>query len=261
MVKKVVWYVLLFIVIQYVAVGLVFLGNLVLNGKGVTLEQISSSTTQMLLVQGIFGVACVALFLGFRWTPVSEHYWNTKPFSVIFWCIIAAVGTIAPSMWLQSALDFLPDFAGEELLDFIQHRWGYLVICILTPLAEEVIFRGAVLRTMLEHWEGRKRWTAIIISALLFGLAHMNPAQIPHAFLMGVLLGWLYERSRSLIPCVVLHCANNTIAYLMTAAYPAPDITLRDVLGGSQRAEWMAIAFSLMILVPALYQLSLRLKR
>ena len=256
MVKKVVWYVLLFIVIQYVALALVYVGNILINGKDATL-----GTPQMLLVQGIFAVICVALFLGFRWTPVSMHYWNTRPFSVIFWCIIAAVGTIAPSLWLQSVLDFLPDFAGEELLDFIQHRWGYLVVCILAPLAEEVIFRGAVLRTMLEHWEGSKRWTAIIISALLFGIAHMNPAQIPHAFLMGVLLGWLYERSRSLIPCVVLHCANNTIAYLMTAAYPAPDITLRDILGGSQRAEWMAVGFSIMILIPALYQLSLRLKR
>ena len=256
MVKKVVWYVLLFIVIQYVALALVYVGNILINGKDATL-----GTPQMLLAQGIFGVICVALFLGFRWTPVSMHYWNTRPFSVIFWCIIAAVGTIAPSLWLQSVLDFLPNFAGEELLDFIQHRWGYLVVCILAPLAEEVIFRGAVLRTMLEHWEGSKRWTAIIISALLFGLAHMNPAQIPHAFLMGVLLGWIYERSRSLIPCVVLHCANNTIAYLMTAAYPAPDITLLDILGGSQRAEWMAVGFSIMILIPALYQLSLRLKR
>ena len=256
MVKKVVWYVLLFIVIQYVALALVYMGNILINGKDATL-----GTPQMLLVQGIFAVICVALFLGFRWTPVSVHYWNTRPFSVIFWCIIAAVGTIAPSMCLQSALTFLPDLAGEELLDFIQHRWGYLVVCILAPLAEEVIFRGAVLRTMLEHWEGSKRWTAIIISALLFGIAHMNPAQIPHAFLMGVLLGWLYERSRSLIPSVVLHCANNTIAYLMTAAYPAPDITLRDILGGSQRAEWMAVGFSIMILIPALYQLSLRLKR
>ena len=256
MVKKVVWYVLLFIVIQYVALALVYVGNILINGKDATL-----GTPQMLLVQGIFAVICVALFLGFRWTPVSMHYWNTRPFSVIFWCIIAAVGTIAPSLWLQSVLDFLPDFAGEELLDFIQHRWGYLVVCILAPLAEEVVFRGAVLRTMLEHWEGSKRWTAFIISALLFGIAHMNPAQIPHAFLMGVLLGWLYERSRSLIPCVVLHCANNTIAYLMTAAYPAPDITLRDILGGSQRAEWMAVGFSIMILIPALYQLSLRLKR
>lgn len=256
MVKKVVWYVLLFIVIQYVALALVYVGNILINGKDATL-----GTPQMLLMQGIFAVICVALFLGLRWTPVSMNYWNTRPFSVIIWCIIAAVGTIAPSMWLQSALDFLPDLAGEQLLDFIQHRWGYLVVCILAPLAEEVIFRGAVLRTMLDHWEGRKRWTAIIISALLFGLAHMNPAQIPHAFLIGLLLGWLYERSRSLIPCVVLHCANNTIAYLMTAAYPAPDITLRDILGGSARAEWMAIGFSIMILIPALYQLSLRLKR
>ena len=256
MVKKVVWYVLLFIVIQYITLAIVYVGNILINGKDATF-----GTPQMLLMQGLFSVICVALFLGFRWTPVSVHYWNTRPFSVIFWCIIAAVGSIAPSMWLQSVLDFLPDYAGEELLDFIQHRWGYLVVCILAPLAEEVIFRGAVLRTMLEHWEGSKRWTAIIISALLFGLAHMNPAQIPHAFLMGILLGWLYERSRSLIPCVVLHCFNNTIAYLMTAAYPAPDITLRDILGGSQRAEWMAIGFSIMILLPALYQLSLRLKR
>jgi hypothetical protein len=255
MVKRVVLYVLMFFAIQLGAYGLVSVGDMVLNGNEVALD-----TTDLLIVQGLFGVTCIAVFLGFRWTPVSMRYWATQPFGVIVWCLIAAIGTIAPSLWLQSFLDFLPDIAGENLLDIIQHRWGYVAVGILAPMAEEVVFRGAILRTLLQKWED-KRWWAIVISALLFALAHLNPAQMPHAFLMGLLLGWLYERSRSLIPSVVLHCANNTIAYLMTAAYPAPDITLRDVLGGSQRAEWMAVGFSLMILIPALYQLSIRLKR
>ena len=256
MIKKVIFYVFMFFIIQYVAMGLVAGGNMIL-GRAAW----SMNTTELLISQGLFSVICIAMFLVLRWAPVSPRYWGTRPFSVIIWCVIAAIGTLAPSMWLQSFFDFLTDINGENLLDIMKQRWGYVVVGILTPWAEEVVFRGAILHTLLQSKRGMGRWTAITISAILFAIAHMNPAQMPHAFLIGLLLGWLYERSHSLIPCVVLHCSNNTIAYLMTAAYPAPDITLQQILGGSAQAEWMSVGFSLLILIPALYQLSLRLRR
>lgn len=256
MIKKVILYISMFFVIQYMAIGLVAIGNLILGREAGNMD-----TPALLISQGLFSVICITVFLVLRWAPVSTRYWNTRPLSAIIWCVIAAIGTIAPSMWLQSFLDFLPDINGENLLEIMQQRWGYVVIGILSPWAEEVVFRGAILHTLLQSERGLGRWTAITISALLFAIAHLNPAQMPHAFLIGLLLGWVYERSRSLIPCVVLHCANNTLAYLMTAAYPASDITLRQILGGSQRAELMAVGFSLLILLPALYQLRILLRR
>lgn len=255
MIKRVVVYLSMFFVMQFVANGLVMAGNLIINGK-----EAEMGTVQLLIGQILFGILCIVVFLALRWTPVSPHYLSTRPFLVVVWCVIASVGTIVPSLCLEQYLDFLPDVSGEMLLDFIQHRWGYLAVGILAPLSEEIVFRGAVLRSLLES-KTMGRWWAITVSSLLFAVAHLNPAQMPHVFLMGLLLGWLYERSRSLIPCTILHCANNTMAYLLAAAYPAPDITLRQIVGGSAQAEWMAVGFSLLILIPALFQLSQQLKR
>lgn len=79
--------------------------------------------------------------------------------------------------------------------------------CVLAPLLEEMLFRGVLLRSFLAQYP---RGQAISASALLFGVAHLNIYQFALAFWLGLLLGWLYERSRSLIPCIALHAALNT---------------------------------------------------
>ena len=88
----------------------------------------------------------------------------------------------------------------------------------------------------------------------------MNPAQMPHAFLVGLLLGWMYYRTASIVPGVVYHWVNNTVAYVMYNLYPDPDMTLVDLFG-NQRAVLMALVFSLCIFLPALFQLNMRLKK
>ena len=101
----------------------------------------------------------------------------------------------------------------------------------------------------------------IVLSALFFALVHGNPVQMPHAFLIGLLLGWMYWRTGSIIPSIAFHWVNNSVAYVMYNLYPYPSLKLADLLGGSQRHVLMAVAFSLLILLPALYQLHLQMKK
>ncbi|MEJ1167426.1 CPBP family intramembrane glutamic endopeptidase [Variovorax sp. CCNWLW235] len=82
-----------------------------------------------------------------------------------------------------------------------------LAVCVMAPLLEEMLFRGIVLRGFLQRYS---RWQAILGSALLFGVAHMNIYQFVVGLVLGTVLGWLYERTRSLIPCIALHAAYNT---------------------------------------------------
>ena len=152
----------------------------------------------------------------------------------------------------------LPNFMTEEFDMILKDRWGYLAVGLLAPIAEELVFRGAVLRSLL-RWNAN-HWLCIGLSALAFALVHGNPAQMPHAFIIGLLLGWLYYRTGSIIPGVAYHWMNNSIAYIMYNLYPDPDIHLIDILG-SQRTVAAACLFSLFILLPALYQLHLRMKR
>jgi glutamate-5-semialdehyde dehydrogenase len=98
-------------------------------------------------------------------------------------------------------------------LDFIfDNNWaGPVLLVILGPLTEEIIFRGLVLRGLL----GRYRpWTAIILSAALFSLMHVNPAQVPVTLGLGIVLGWVYYRTRSLGLCFLGHAINNASTYL-----------------------------------------------
>lgn len=88
-----------------------------------------------------------------------------------------------------------------------------VAICVLAPLFEEILFRGIILRAFLQRY---LRWQAIGYSALLFGFAHLNIYQFFLAFFLGLLLGWLYERSHSLIPCIALHSAINTSVTLLS---------------------------------------------
>lgn len=82
----------------------------------------------------------------------------------------------------------------------------FLYITIAAPISEEILFRGLVMRSLQPH--GKQ--FAIFTSALLFALFHGNPVQIPFAFLMGLLLGYLTQRYH-IGWAVLLHILNNLV--------------------------------------------------
>jgi membrane protease YdiL (CAAX protease family) len=109
---------------------------------------------------------------------------------------------VPPSAWEASFFSRMADGSVAAVI----------AVCVAAPLLEEMLFRGIVLRGFLQRYS---RWHAIFMSALLFGAAHMNIYQFVVGFVMGTVLAWLYERTRSLIPCIALHAAYNTTTLLM----------------------------------------------
>lgn len=107
-------------------------------------------------------------------------------------------------------LDFAP---GLDSLLF--SSWsGPLLAIVVGPATEEFLFRGLILRGLLARW---KPWTAILLSAVLFAAMHLNPAQLPIALLLGLVLGWTYVRTRSLGLCLLVHALNNASSYAVDA--------------------------------------------
>ena len=249
--KKALIYTLMFIGIQFVAGGLVTLAFQLSGGNG-------TGATALMITSAAASIVTVIVFLVAKWAIVSRHWLQTRPWFVLFWCVVASLGALVPSMWLQELMPELPNTAEEAFDMIMKDRLGYFVVGLFAPLTEELVFRGAILKALLQ-WKPNP-WVGIVISALLFALVHMNPAQMPHAVLVGLLLGWMYYRTDSIIPGVVYHWVNNTVAYVMYNLYPDPDMTLVELFG-SQRSVLMALAFSLCIFLPALYQLNLRLKK
>ncbi len=213
----------------------------------------------LVAISATASIITLLLFLWRKWTPVGKTYIQSKPWATLIWSGVAAIGVVIPSVWLQEQMPALPDTAGEMLTKIISTPGGYFVIALLAPVVEEVVFRGAILRALLSSMQSK--WGAICISAALFAFIHFNPAQTPHAFLMGLLMGWLYMRTGSIVPGVVFHWANNTVAYLIAVAYPGDETKLVDIFGGNETAVIMSVVFSLCIFIPALFQLNIWTKK
>ena len=255
--KKAIIYIIVFLAIQLMATCLVAAVSQLLPMAGLQGLQ-STETTIVGMV--LFSIVTIGVFCRMKWAAPSRDYLLSRPWGVLFWSVVAALGAVIPSMALQEAMPELPNLIEQEMGDLLLHRGGYLVVCLLAPLTEELVCRGAVLRALLK-WRPAQRWGMIALSALLFALIHLNPAQMPHAFIIGLLLGWMYERTGSIVPGVAYHWANNTVAYVLFRVYPDPDYRLIDIFSGQQRAVAAAIVFSLFILLPAIYQLNMRLRR
>lgn len=86
---------------------------------------------------------------------------------------------------------------------------SFLNLCLVPAVLEELFFRGA-LQGLLRPCGSS---AAIFGPALLFALLHLNLAQGITAFVCGVFLGWLTERTGSILPGMLLHLVNNTIAF------------------------------------------------
>ena len=99
--------------------------------------------------------------------------------------------------------EMLPSGGPELLMQF-------LALCVMPAIAEELLFRGAFQGLMRPCGSA----AAIFAPALLFGVLHLDLAQGLTAFACGVFLGWLAERSGSILPGMLLHLVNNTLAFL-----------------------------------------------
>ena len=251
--KRAILYTVMFIVIQLVVSFTVQGVWMLVMGK-----ESAMNATGMIITMAVFSVLTMVVFLWAKWSVVSRHWVRTRPWFVLFWCVLAALGALIPSVWIQEHMPELPNIVEGEFDMIMKDRWGYLVVGLLAPLAEEMVFRGAVLRSLL-RWK-ENPWIGIVISAVLFAVIHMNPAQMPHAFLIGLLLGWLYYRTDSIVPGVVYHWVNNTVAYVMYNLYPNPDLTLVELFGTEQKVL-MALGCSLLIFLPSLFQLNQRLNK
>lgn len=101
----------------------------------------------------------------------------------------------------------------------------YISTAVLPAILEEWAFRGVLLKNLLPY--GRKG--ALIISSLLFGIMHVDPARIIFATVFGLLLGICYEYTRSIKIPMIIHFINNSIA--VTATLAEENIVISAVIG------------------------------
>jgi len=130
----------------------------------------------------------------------------------------------------------MPDFVEKMFIEVFGNMgvWSVFTAVIMAPILEELIFRGVILDGLLKKYRATG---AIFLSALLFGIVHLNPWQFVGAFLLGLLFGWVYWQTKSLLLTILLHFFNNGLASAqMLFSNQTPEeminVNLVDTYGG-----------------------------
>ena len=113
------------------------------------------------------------------------------------------------------APDYIIDLNGllrpETITGFILL---FIAVTIIAPLGEELLFRGFLQQVLEKHWKDVTR--AILTTALFFALIHMNPYWFAQIYILGVMLGFLSWKTGSVLPSLILHGLNNTMAMIFS---------------------------------------------
>ncbi|WP_122642002.1 CPBP family intramembrane glutamic endopeptidase [Luxibacter massiliensis] len=89
----------------------------------------------------------------------------------------------------------------------------YICLGVIIPVTEELMFRGILFRRFREQNSPMK---AALLAALLFSISHGNMVQFIYTFVLGVFLGYTYEKFGSFKAPVVLHIVVNMISLILT---------------------------------------------
>ena len=203
----------------------------------------------------------IVLFAGFKKTNRKfNEVFKFKKLSVFLWIsiFIFTPGLIIVISELDNLLNyFLPmpelfnDFFGSIMSEHVLIL-AIIYIGIIPAFAEELFFRGLILDGFIRNYSKRK---AIILSALLFGLIHLNPWQFLSAFIMGLIASWICIETGSIWLCIYIHFFNNTL-YTITVRYeeliPIKGFNSNFAVPGEFQPLWFTLSGLAVMVIGAL---------
>jgi membrane protease YdiL (CAAX protease family) len=133
---------------------------------------------------------------------------------------VAAAGAAVVLSWIASLLSRvfpLPpgveDLLRNQLAD--KPAEAVLVVAVVAPLTEELLFRGLILRGLEQRYGA---WPALLVSSALFAASHVFPAQAIPAFAAGLYLGWLYLATGTLWWPLAAHALYNGLVVTLAVS-------------------------------------------
>ncbi|MCY0879873.1 MAG: CPBP family intramembrane metalloprotease [Firmicutes bacterium] len=148
----------------------------------------------------------------YRWTPASARHVLTGVFSGVGLVVLTALLVDLETRGFHIRVQANNPFVTHPALN--HHQWWAaalvaFAVVVMAPLAEEALFRGVLFGAL------RKRWGLFwgsVVSATVFGLAHLDLTLLLPLAVAGLILNALYETTGSLIPSTVAHATLNTIS-------------------------------------------------
>jgi Predicted metal-dependent membrane protease len=187
-----------------------------------------SKMTTLLLILSPVCTFLTAAFGAYRSKKPLKDYFHGWPDNknILIYCLLFFIGVYFASSILAGILgNFIPsdESVNGAITEGFNNFFGVFAIVVLAPVFEETLFRGIILRGFLKNYGAAK---SIIVSAVLFGILHLNPLQSINAAILGIALGWLFLKTGSLWVCIFFHSLNNglsTVLYHVSTKYNISD--------------------------------------
>jgi membrane protease YdiL (CAAX protease family) len=125
--------------------------------------------------------------------------------------VIGTIALIIPIEWVSNLLPMPESVRKVFEATFTKGIFSIIIAVIAAPILEEILCRGIVLKGLLKNYPPYK---AILVSAIFFAAMHLNPWQAIPAFFGGSFLGWIYYKTQSVIPGMIVHGTINGTATL-----------------------------------------------
>lgn len=184
----------------------------------------NSMTAQMLLISdGLIAISLIIL----RYCKIREMF-TLVPKKAFVLSLVMAISALFAFDMLFQVLD-IPDIFEQQFLEMTKSWAGFIGICIVGPIMEEIMMRRVIM-TEIAKATGHV-WWGIIISAAIFSVIHGNPIQMVFALPAGIIFGWLYHKTGSLFVPICIHIINNTISFFAIKFNLDLQISLFDTLG------------------------------
>lgn len=166
--------------------------------------------TNLSVLSAFFGTCLLALLIAVL--PLGRDAPAALGLRPVGWrpIVLAVLGTTVLS-FVVSQLGPQPEGVREvtQGLQGVQALQTLAVLGLLAPIAEELVFRGLLYGWLAGRWSNL---VAFLLSSLAFAAAHTEPLHILMVLPLGFWFGWLRWRTGSLVPTIVAHIINNTIA-------------------------------------------------
>ncbi|NOY26143.1 MAG: CPBP family intramembrane metalloprotease, partial [Oligoflexia bacterium] len=151
--------------------------------------------------------------------------WRRPPARAWLLLPLVVVGTLglANLLW-YAAVAVLPQNdlieAYSQALTGFDSPLGLVAVSVVPGICEELLFRGAMLGLLRR---GMATWAAVIVQALIFAALHGMAVRFPYTFGLGLVLGLLVVRTRSLWPAIVVHTLHNLLSTQLGDSIPGPE--------------------------------------
>ena len=217
------------VTLVYVFAAAIFYGfELAISGKGAQAEELTEAILSRIdfkvpIILSAF-VAFLIMFAILRKEWNANRLWNLKHFGpAVLFCL--GLG-FAMNIFTSCVLNLLPVREYSSPLDNVMGSnavFDFLAFALFAPVLEEIVFRGIVQKRLTKTMNLHG---AVFLQAFIFGFIHLDPIQSIYAFVLGVIIGYVYCWFDSIWFASAIHVAFNGTTVLLLYTFGDSEVNL-----------------------------------